>query len=112
MLVKKSGGKIFGAMFTKAEEKALNMEIQRQCAKYDEKHMDEIDAMILYTLHAELGFGEARLRKFHDAFIKRFKELQARFEMADTDEMLWLYSRLLRESGIDISKWNEKGASE
>ena len=106
MLIKKSGGRIFGAQLTRAEEKAMNMEIQRQCADYDRKHMDEIDAMILWTLHEEFGFGEVRLRRFHSAFNKRFEELIEHFEIDDDEGLLWLYTKLLKEKGIDISNWN------
>ena len=36
-----------------AEKKARDMEIQRQLAEYDRKHALEIDAMVLWVLHAE-----------------------------------------------------------
>lgn len=108
MFVKKFGGKVYGAQLTRAEQKAMDMEIQRQCAEYDRKHMDEIDAMILWTLHEEFGFGETRLRRFHNAFVKRFKDLIERFEITDDEGILWLYTKLLRDEGIDISKWNDE----
>lgn len=37
MQIKKAGGKIFGASLTAAEQKAMNMEIQRQLVEYDRK---------------------------------------------------------------------------
>ncbi len=45
MFVKKSGGKIFGAEFTAAEKKALDIEVKRQLAEYDKKHVMELDAI-------------------------------------------------------------------
>ena len=57
MHIKKSGGKIFGADLTAAERKAMNMEIQRQLAEYTRKHRLELDAMILWVLHAQYGWG-------------------------------------------------------
>lgn len=68
MVVKKAGGKIYGAVLTSAEKKAMNMEIERQLAEYTRKHEVELNAMILYVLHEQLGFGEQRLRKFFDRF--------------------------------------------
>lgn len=68
MVVKKAGGKIYGAVLTSAEKKAMNMEIERQLAEYTRKHEVELNAMILYVLHEQLGFGEQRLKKFFDRF--------------------------------------------
>ena len=56
MVVKKAGGKIYGAVLTSAEKKAMNMEIERQLAEYTRKHEVELNAMILYVLHEQLGF--------------------------------------------------------
>lgn len=47
MRVKKAGGRIFGGAMSAAEKKAMDLEIQRQLAEYDRKHLVEIDAMIL-----------------------------------------------------------------
>lgn len=45
MVVKKAGGKIYGAVLTSAEKKAMNMEIERQLAEYTRKHEVELNAM-------------------------------------------------------------------
>ena len=44
MRVKKAGGRIFGGAMSAAEKKAMDLEIQRQLAEYDRKHLIEIDA--------------------------------------------------------------------
>ena len=51
MKVKKAGKRVFGAVMSAAEKKAMDMEIQRQLAEYDRKHIREIDA--LATMNAE-----------------------------------------------------------
>ena len=51
MRVKKAGGKVFGAVLTATERKAMEMEINRQIAEADRRYADDIDAMVLYTLH-------------------------------------------------------------
>lgn len=51
-----------------AEKKAMDLEIQRQLAEYDQKHLVEIDAMILWVLHERFGFGPKRLRQYYDSF--------------------------------------------
>ena len=68
MRIKKAGGKIFGAVLSAAEKKAMDMEINRQIVEADRRYADDIDAMVLYTLHVHLRFGKKRLRKFYDAF--------------------------------------------
>lgn len=45
MVVKKAGGKIYGAVLTSAEKKAMNMEIERQLAEYTRKHEVELNAI-------------------------------------------------------------------
>ena len=39
MRVKKAGGRIFGGAMSAAEKKAMDLEIQRQLAEYDRKHL-------------------------------------------------------------------------
>lgn len=48
MRIKKAGGKVYGADFTAAERKAMNLEIQRPPAEYSRKYANEIDAIILW----------------------------------------------------------------
>lgn len=37
MQIKKAGGRVYGAILTNAEKKAMNMEIRRQLAEMDKK---------------------------------------------------------------------------
>ena len=57
MRVKKAGGRIFGCTLSAAEKKAMDLEIQRQLSEYDQRHLIEIDAIILWVLHDRFGFG-------------------------------------------------------
>lgn len=59
MQLKKAGGKVYGAVLTAAEKKAMDLEIQRELAEYDRKHIAEIDATILWVLHEQFGFGHS-----------------------------------------------------
>lgn len=107
MLIKKSAGKIFGADLTASERKAMEMEIKRQMAEYDRKNIMEIDALILWELHEQLGFGEKRLKQFYDAFNERFYELIRRYEMEDSDGV-WLCTKKLKDLGIDLEAWEKE----
>jgi len=107
MQIKKAGGKIFGANFTFAEKKAIDMEIQRQLAEYDRRNALEIDAMILWQLHKQLGFGVKRLKRFYDNFALAMDALIKRYEIEDSDK-LWICTYKLKEIGVDIEKWNNE----
>ena len=105
MRIKKSGGRVFGADLTVAERKAMDKEIQRQ--GYTEKHRLELDAMILWVLHAQLGLGQTRLRRFYDQFEKELNALLERYEMGE-DDRLWLCTYMLKQIGVDIEKWDRE----
>lgn len=107
MRIKKAGGKAYGAELTAAEKKAMNMEIQRQLAEYDTKHANELDAMILWHLHEEFGFGPKRMKQFYDTFAPQLDALVERYAMDDSDKV-WLCTYNLKQYGINIEEWNQK----
>ena len=107
MHVKKAGGKVYGAVLTAAEKKAMEIEIQKELAEYDRKHIAEIDATILWVLHEQFGFGAQRLRTYYDAFHDRIKELVSRYEMEDQDD-IWLCTQMLKRIGVDIEGWHKE----
>ena len=107
MQIKKAGGKVYGAILTNAEKKAMDMEIRRQLAEFDRKNKQEIDAMVLWVLMDEFGFGEKRLRRFHDIFDDKIRSLVCRYQM-DEDDEVWLCTEMLRRRGIDINQWNKE----
>lgn len=106
MLVKKSGGKVFGAVLTAAEKKAMNMEINRQIVEADRRYTDDIDAMVLYTLRVHLGFGVKRLRRFYEAFSAEHDRLVQHYEMPN--DYVWLCKDKLKEIGVDVEAWNRE----
>lgn len=107
MQVKKSGGKIYGAELTAAERKAMQMEIQRQFAEFNQNDTIELDAIVLWILHTQFGFGPKRLREFYESFVRGINELVARYELEESDK-IWLCTHLLKEKGIDVKKWNDE----
>lgn len=107
MIVKKAGGKVYGATLTAAERKAMNIEIQRQLAEYERNRTTEIDSMILWVLHSQFGFGLERLKRFYDCFAVSIDQLVKRYEMEDEDQV-WLCTHMLKEYGVDIEKWHNE----
>ena len=94
---------------TAAEQKAMKMEIRRQLAEYTQKHLVEVDAVVLWVLHAQLGWVKKRLRQFYDRFGEELNALLKRYEMEE-DDKIWLCTEMLKRLDIDIEAWNrEKG---
>lgn len=99
----------------KEVREAMEAEAERM-AKLEIEEMNrenekELDAMVLYILHSEFGFGEKRLKKFYEHFSTGLKELGERYRMNEYDDRLWLCRRKLEEAGIDISKWGVSNES-
>lgn len=105
MIVKKAGGKVIGAQLSSAEKKAMNLEIQRQLGDYTKKHAVEIDAMFLWYLHEEFGFGLKRLKQVFTGFHPRIVELCDRYEMHEEGDDIWLCTQKLKELGADLEEW-------
>lgn len=108
MRVKKACGKIFGAELTNAERTAMDMEIRRQIDEYNRNNLNEIDALVLWHLHEEFGFGKKRLLRFYETFNDRLVELSKWYVM-DEEKMPWVYIKKLKDYGIDIEQLNKKG---
>lgn len=104
---KESRKRVFGAVMSAAEKKAMDMEIQRQLAEYDRKHIREIDALVLWELREQLGFGNKRLKKFYDNFSRGIEALIRRYEMEQGDDV-WLCTYKLKEIGCDLEKWEKE----
>ena len=107
MRLRKSGKRPYGMDLTANERKAMDAEIKRQLAEYDKKHGLEIDALILWVLNDEFGFGPKRLRRFYDCFADSIKALIDRYELDDADG-IWLCTRKLKDKGIDIEAWHNE----
>ena len=86
---------------------AMHAEMHRQMAEYDRKHSIELDALVLWVLHEEFGFGPERLRRFHDKFVPAIEALIGRYELDKTDD-IWLCTYLLKQYGVDLEAWENE----
>lgn len=107
MRAKKMNKTVYGADLSAAERKAMDKEIRRQLAEYDTKHKLELQAMILWQLHEQFGFGEKRLKRFYDNFDKAIDSLLNRYKLSDADSV-WLCTLKLKDIGVDIEKWDSE----
>lgn len=103
MIIKKSGKTIFGAELNANERKAVEMEIRRELAEYTRKHKKELESIILWQLHVQLGFGHERLKKFYREFDQALDSLIKRYELSEDDD-IWLATTQLKEYGIDVDE--------
>ena len=106
-IVIKSSGKITGGKLSKQEKKALDIEVRKAIAEMDKKNTREIDAMVLWILHDQFGFGPTRLKRFHDNFVKALDDLIKRYDMAKEDRV-WLCTHSLKNYGIDLDEWDRE----
>lgn len=86
--------------FTSQGKKAMIQEINRQILEQQNKFIEDIDAMILWTLRLELGFGKKRLERFYRAVIRNYKEMCEYYQMNDT----YPAEYHLRQIGVDLDK--------
>lgn len=84
----------------------MEIEINRQIVEADRKYVDDIDAMVLYTLHAHYGWGKKRLRRFYEVFNAEHDQLVRHYEMPD--DYPWLCKEQLKHIGVDVEEWNRK----
>ena len=116
MVVIKSGGQVIGGKLTAAEKKAMNIEINRALAERMKQNEIAVDAMILWAMHEEFGFGEKRLKRFYDNFIPRYKALMEFYGIhpgdksfgAEETDTEWLHVRKLKEIGVDLESWHKE----
>ena len=109
----KSGSLEMRREVREAMEAEANRMAREAVDEVNRQNEEELDAMVLYILHEEFGFGEKRLRRFYDRFYKGLRDLGSRYAMEEYDERIWLCKRKLREEcGIDISKWGKEKEDE
>lgn len=85
---------------TVKQKKAMEVEIRRQCVEQTRKYETELDAVMLFVLHTEFGFGKQRLEKFYDKLFSVRREMQERFQMGEDDDFAIDY--FLKQDGIDV----------
>lgn len=94
-------------LIKKKQKDEFNRLVRENLEKWDAKHDDEIDALILWELHEQFGFGAKRLRRFYDGFTQAYEDLRKRYECTDEDA-IWVCQQKLRGIGVDIKEWKEK----
>ena len=103
MLVLKHKGKVFGAKFTAAEQKAIDIEVNKHVLEVDKEYQIQLFIEVLYTLYASEGYGKKRLHRFLSALMKEHDNLVNRYQMPDDFD--WLAEKKLKDAGVDVRQW-------
>lgn len=106
-LFKRSGKSIFGCQFNRKEQEAMEQEIRKQLAEWDQKNAIEIDAMFLWFMHEEFGFGMERLRRVYFGFRPYMEALAKRYEMNGPDTPFLCTEKLLKY-GVNLEDWEKE----
>ena len=106
MIVKKVMGKVIGAIFTNAEQKALEIEMREQIHEQQEQYCNDKDACILYVVRKHFKVGKKGLRKFYEDYSKELTNLTEYYEMPGEEG--YLARVKLKEIGVDIEAWNNE----
>ena len=111
MLFKRNGGKPFGIVLNRAEQKVLDEEINKQILEHDLQFQIDNDSAILEMLHVHFGFGPKRLKKAWKLFYAEHKKLREHYEMAPEDGG-WLCRQRLLKIGVDVEQWYKEEQEE
>ena len=73
-----------------------------------DRHLNDCDAIILWVLHSEFGFGKDRLRRYYDRFLALYNEFMGQYEsFLDTQ---FRCQEELKRIGVNIEEWNRESA--
>ena len=93
---------------TNREMRALRDEIDRQTAENVQKLSQNLQALILWQLRKQLGFGKKRLLRFQKEFVPAIRELQDYYMASSADETEYICRyKLKNELGIDVAELDE-----
>lgn len=80
-------------------------EVNQQLMERDLEYSLDIDAMILWTLHACYGWGKKRLEEFYVNLMNEHTRMREFYEIDDTYPER---AKLKAECGIDVEELNRK----
>ena len=88
--------------------KALMDEVNKQTGENVRNLSLNLQALVLWSLHEQLGFGKKRLLRFQKAFAPLIEDLQKFYQVTDANdtEFICLY-KLKNEVGIDVEALDE-----
>lgn len=87
-----------------AEMKALEGSIREQISKSVDSLKGNIEAIVLWQLHEQFGFGVKRLEAFLEGFQPALQELNDFYGLTDVDDTECACIHSLKSIGFDTDK--------
>lgn len=88
--------------------KAINNEINRQTGENVRNLSINLQALMLWSLRKQLGWGKKRLLRFQKNFLPLIQELQDYYQLENARETEFVcLHKLKNEVGIDVENLNE-----
>ena len=81
------------------EKRAIEKEIEDQFADFVADHLLEIEALMLYQLRKQLGFGKKRLKRFYDGCHPTIYDLFVQTTLNPNKDT---FTKALKDYGFDI----------
>ncbi|MBQ7347783.1 MAG: hypothetical protein IJW55_07485 [Clostridia bacterium] len=93
---------------TNKERRAFEREVNRQTGENVKRLSLNLQALVLWSLRQQLGWGKKRLLRFQKNFLPLIEQLQQFYQAEDSEEteFICLY-KLKNEVGIDVSALDE-----
>ena len=90
------------------ERKEIEQAVRKETAKNVKDLSLNLQAIVLWNIHKQLGFGQRRLIEFQRSFLPLIKELQDFYmaESSEETEFILLY-KLKNEVGVDVRELND-----
>lgn len=92
--------------FNDDQQRSFKREVNRQLSEQTKAHESDVDAILMWFLHEEYGWGPKRLNDFIERFNARLKELVSWYDL-DDDDQLWLIKYKLKEMGVEFEKMGD-----
>ena len=90
------------------ERKEIRKEIRYQTAENVKNLSLNIQAIVLWNVHVQLGYGRKRLIEFQKSFLPLIQELQKFYMVEDSEETEFvLLHKLKNEVGLDVRELND-----
>lgn len=96
---------------TAAEERAMNIEIKRQCHEINKQYMKEADALLLLSVRTVFEAGPTRLKRVFDTVLENRKK-SLEYMLDPNNDGKWLYTKWLEEAGVDLDAWYREAGLE
>jgi hypothetical protein len=93
---------------TNKMRKDIQREIRLETAKNVQDLSLNLQAIVLWNLHEQLGFGQRRLIEFQRTFLPLIKQLQEYYMAEDAEETEFILRyKLKNEVGVDVSELDD-----